>query len=71
MSFIGGERERERERAREREEKVGMVVRDTTLGDESRESNVFGLGFQAVLASPSARGKAYDQNVFKIYFLWR
>jgi hypothetical protein len=47
--YLGSESRGTHERERERE--------------RERENNIFGLeGFQAVLASPSLRGKAYDQN---------
>jgi hypothetical protein len=57
------EREKERERERERKEKVAGGSERHYIGVGVQENNIFGLeGSQAVPASPSARGKAYDQN---------
>jgi hypothetical protein len=48
-----------------------VVARDITLGFESK-NNILGLeGSQPISTIPSGRSKAYDQNLFKIYFLWR
>jgi hypothetical protein len=60
------ERERERE---DKSESWGGVVREaTTL--RGQENNIFGFeGSQAVPTSPSGRGEACIQDLFKIVIL--
>jgi hypothetical protein len=54
LSFMGTQRDKK---------KMGVAVRDTTLGVRGQENNVFRSGgSQAVPDSPSGGGTAYDKD---------